>query len=82
MLPKTITNNTFHDIRINEGEILLLPGLPRLAHSTFKHPVGQCKLASQPGNTPHNPIRYVNTAGLVMERKRPAEALDRLRYHE
>ncbi|KAI1866738.1 hypothetical protein JX265_002283 [Neoarthrinium moseri] len=34
-----------------------------------------------PGNVPHNPIRFADTTGLVMERKRPEKALDRLRWY-
>jgi len=34
-----------------------------------------------PGNTPHNPVRFENTIGLVMERVRPAGSVDRLRWY-
>lgn len=33
-----------------------------------------------PSNTPHNPCRFNDTIGLVMERKRPAGSIDRLRW--
>lgn len=34
-----------------------------------------------PGNTPHNPVRFANTVGIVLEQRRPADALDRLRWY-
>ncbi|KAF9351636.1 3-hydroxyanthranilic acid dioxygenase, partial [Mortierella sp. NVP85] len=32
-------------------------------------------------NTPHNPVRFANTVGIVIERQRPEGALDRLRWY-
>ena len=58
MLLKTVQNNEFKDVYINEGELFLLPG-----------------------NTPHNPVRFADTVGVVIEQPRPAEALDRLRWY-
>lgn len=34
-----------------------------------------------PADTPHNPVRYSDTVGMVMERKRPEGSLDRLRWY-
>ena len=34
-----------------------------------------------PGNTPHNPVRFANTVGIVLEQKRPADAIDRMRWY-
>jgi 3-hydroxyanthranilate 3,4-dioxygenase len=34
-----------------------------------------------PPNTPHNPVRFANTVGIVLEQKRPAASLDRLRWY-
>ncbi|KAJ2906092.1 3-hydroxyanthranilate -dioxygenase [Zalerion maritima] len=34
-----------------------------------------------PGNTPHNPVRFANTVGVVLEQKRPEGSVDRLRWY-
>ncbi|WPG98870.1 Hypothetical protein R9X50_00166800 [Acrodontium crateriforme] len=34
-----------------------------------------------PGNTPHNPVRFKDTVGLVIEQPRPEGSLDRLRWY-
>jgi 3-hydroxyanthranilate 3,4-dioxygenase len=34
-----------------------------------------------PPNTPHNPVRFANTVGIVLEQKRPESSLDRLRWY-
>lgn len=34
-----------------------------------------------PGNTPHNPVRFANTVGIVLEQKRPESSIDRMRWY-
>lgn len=34
-----------------------------------------------PPNTPHNPVRFANTVGIVLEQKRPEGSVDRLRWY-
>lgn len=34
-----------------------------------------------PPNTPHNPVRFANTVGIVLEQKRPEGSIDRLRWY-
>ena len=34
-----------------------------------------------PPNTPHNPVRFANTVGIVLEQKRPEDSIDKLRWY-
>lgn len=34
-----------------------------------------------PSNTPHNPVRFANTVGIVLEQPRPKDSVDRLRWY-
>jgi len=34
-----------------------------------------------PGNTPHNPVRFADTVGIVLEQKRPEGSFDRMRWY-
>lgn len=34
-----------------------------------------------PPNTPHNPVRFADTVGIVIEQRRPEKSIDRLRWY-
>jgi 3-hydroxyanthranilate 3,4-dioxygenase len=34
-----------------------------------------------PADTPHNPVRFEDTVGIVLEQKRPGDSVDRLRWY-
>ncbi|KAK5666735.1 3-hydroxyanthranilic acid dioxygenase [Batrachochytrium dendrobatidis] len=44
-------------------------------------PIKENEMFLLPGNVPHNPVRFENTVGVVLERKRPAGSLDHLRWY-
>lgn len=91
MLLKIVDNGEFKDMPIKEGEMFLLPGTSKtdnwakfvvfvrnefslivlLPSHLSLSPINTHCLA----NTPHNPVRFENTVGIVIEKQRPAEAL-------
>jgi len=34
-----------------------------------------------PPNVPHNPVRFANTIGIVLEQRRPEDSIDKLRWY-
>lgn len=43
--------------------------------------IGEGESFLLPGNTPHNPVRYANTVGIVVEQDRPDGVNDQIRWY-
>lgn len=70
MLLRVVDGGVFRDIEIGEGEMFLLPGAPT-SISALHVFILNLPIA----NTPHNPVRFADTVGVVMERVRPPSSL-------
>ena len=44
-------------------------------------PIREGEMFLLPPDTPHNPIRFANTVGIVLEQPRPQDSVDTLRWY-
>lgn len=66
---RVVDQGVFKDMKIEEGEMFLLPGEDTL---WFSWSVLIFYLIA---NIPHNPVRFANTIGIVIERVRPVDSI-------
>jgi 3-hydroxyanthranilate 3,4-dioxygenase len=72
MLLRVVDGDQFRDIPIKEGDMFLLP---RQSSRTNSFSDWTCSNLSVLANTPHNPVRFADTIGLVIERKRTDDSI-------
>jgi 3-hydroxyanthranilate 3,4-dioxygenase len=80
MLLRVVDDGIFRDVEIKQGQMFLLPGaFARFMHGASHSDCDDSAFASfHPhllGNTPHNPVRFVDTVGIVIERVRPETSI-------
>lgn len=72
MLLRVVDDGIFRDIEIKESQMFLLPG----AFARFMDLASALyHLHLLSGNTPHNPVRFADTVGIVIERVRPEKSI-------
>lgn len=86
MLLKVINEDgKFQDIPIKEGEMFMLPGEsvrePRSVQEDSTAADPDLRYSHFAANTPHSPVRFANTVGLVVERSRPEGSPDAMRWY-
>jgi len=52
-----------------------------MPHKFVDLPIHENSLYLLPANTPHNPVRFADTVGVVLEQPRPEGSIDRLRWY-
>ena len=50
-------------------------------HTFVDIPIHESSLYLLPANTPHNPVRFADTVGLVLEQARPKDSVDVMRWY-
>lgn len=72
MLLRLVDGAEFRDVSIKEGDMFLLPRKPNIVLAAWRV---KCDLFALSANTPHNPVRFADTIGIVIEMQRPEASL-------